>query len=124
MGTFKLPKDLGPGFLYCVLQTFDTDELVQQFNRLYSCSLNVAKTPIERLVDDATGKLEGDIAKFVNFVHECVWTRLDHQTRTALTEEAMSNIADDFSALTEEEKSNILDSIADAIIEGGGTAPA
>ena len=90
MDTNKLPKKFGLGFILCVRTVFDNDEIVQQFNRLRGCSINKPVSPMEQLVDNATGKLDHDIVKFVEFVQDCIWERLDPQTQMALDDQAIS----------------------------------
>lgn len=61
-----------------------TPELVKQFNRLTGCSLDFRdrRTPIERMVDQATGNpfsfsvKREEVHKFIAFVFECIWLPL------------------------------------------------
>ncbi len=81
-----------PGFILCVNTAFDNDELVQQFNRLRGCSIRKNQSPINTLVDDATGKLDHDIKLFVRFVYDCLWIRLAPNARENIEKDAMSKI--------------------------------
>jgi len=74
---FPLPMAYGdPAFLACLSDAIDTPELVEQFDRLYGATLTGRKSPIEAMVDRATGKQEDDIRAFVRFIHDCVYLRL------------------------------------------------
>ncbi len=57
--------------------------LVEQFDRLRGTHLSDAGTGsgIEVQIDLATGRYEVDMALFVEFVYDCVWTRLDPALR-------------------------------------------
>lgn len=74
----KEPRSFSDVVLYC----FDQKELVEQFNRLYGCSLAVVppRSGIEALIDRACGHNpalnESDAQKFIRFVWDCIWTRL------------------------------------------------
>jgi hypothetical protein len=50
-----------------------TPELVAQFDRLTGANLARKGAPINLMVDDATGKTNEDVAKFVEFVREFVY---------------------------------------------------
>jgi hypothetical protein len=61
-----------------------TPELVENFNRLTSSHLGKELSPLERLIDNATGYgsviKEGERAelrKFVQLVYDCIWTRVE-----------------------------------------------
>lgn len=51
-------------------------ELIQQFDRLNGTNLSRRGSPIERMVDDGSGRTEADLAAFVEFVVDCVISRL------------------------------------------------
>lgn len=74
-------------FQQCVEECLENDQFVQEFDRLAGCHLSAPpkRTPIEMMVDEATGyddashKLE--LRKFVAFVYEVVWLRLSARVR-------------------------------------------
>lgn len=80
MTTPRLPIPaalLDPAFLACVANAARQPELVKEFDRLRGSDLSLAMPPICRLIDEATGKQDGDLGEFVRFVHDCVYCRLD-----------------------------------------------
>lgn len=62
-----------------VLECCRNQALVSEFDRLTGSNLSLRGKPIELMVDQATGKLADDVAKFVAFVYECVWLRLPRE---------------------------------------------
>lgn len=71
----------GLSFDHCWRTSANTPELVQQFDRLYGSSLAGTATPVERLIDDATGKTKDDCQAFLRFVWNFIYLR----TPTAMT---------------------------------------
>ncbi len=51
-----------------------TPDLVAQFDRLTGSNLARKGAPINLMVDDATGKTNDDVAAFVKFVHDVIYT--------------------------------------------------
>jgi hypothetical protein len=70
---------LDPAFMACVHQTVSTPELVEQFDRLYGADLSRRRTPIDQMVDAASGKKDSDIASFMRFVHDAVYMRVSDE---------------------------------------------
>ena len=68
---------IDPAFLACLSEAINTPELVQQHDRLYGSTLIARASPLERMVDKATGKAEADMRAFVEFVHRCIYLALD-----------------------------------------------
>ncbi len=64
----KYAEDLLPVIEACL----ENDELVGQFNRLTGCSIGVAQSPINHLIDQTTGKTEQELKRFIEFVIEYV----------------------------------------------------
>lgn len=68
--------------MHCATDT----ELVTQFDRLQGSNLARKGAPINLMVDDATGKTNDDLQRFVEFVHECVYmpwlARMEAETTT------------------------------------------
>ena len=52
-------------------------ELFDQFDRLTGSNLSLRGAPIELAIDKATGKLADDCGRFVAFVYECIWSRVE-----------------------------------------------
>lgn len=63
----------GPTFLDCVMLCARTPEFVENWQRLRGMSLG--KTPIDRMIDEATGYDREICEQFLNDVWECVWAR-------------------------------------------------
>ncbi len=66
-------------FMECALECAKNSEFVSEFDRLMGCSLSAQShgPPIVAMIDDATGKLKHDLAVFMAFVYEVIWTRID-----------------------------------------------
>jgi len=58
--------------------TAETPELVREFDRL--CGTHLAtigtRAPIDRMIDEATGRERDEVMKFAAFVFEFVWLPL------------------------------------------------
>lgn len=65
-------------FHECVLECAANRELVAEYDRLTGSRLGQLpnRSPIEQMVDEASGRNNTEAAKFAVFVHEFVWTRL------------------------------------------------
>jgi len=69
-------------FTDCVLYCFENRELVEQFNRLFGCTLGVGipRSSIEAMVDRACGHnpamREDEAQLFIHFVYDSIWSRL------------------------------------------------
>lgn len=59
-------------------------EFVAEFDRLTGSDLAQMGAPINVMIDHATGKFDADAAKFIDFVRETVWERLDPEVRREL----------------------------------------
>lgn len=74
-------------FKECVMESLGNQEFVKGFNRLTGSSLCLpsAQSPIEALIDEATGyadaKQEENVQKFLAFVYEVVWIRLPPEVK-------------------------------------------
>lgn len=76
-------------FYDCLLECARTPDLVSEFNRLTGRHVGekLARHPIEVMVDQATGfdqalaaYQDEDLRAFIEFCHDCVWTRLPRQS--------------------------------------------
>ena len=60
-------------------------ELVREFDRLNGANLSMMGSPIDLMVDEATGKQKDDLRKFVDFVYEFIWLRVElEETRNTV----------------------------------------
>ncbi|WP_322997158.1 hypothetical protein [Castellaniella sp.] len=75
---------IDPAFIACLNEAINTPELIRQHDRLYGSTLMSRATPIERMVDKATGKTVDDMRAFVEFVHRCIYLTLDDAAIEAL----------------------------------------
>lgn len=81
---FALPAAYADlAFMRSLHEAIETPELVSNFNRLYGASLG-AGTPLERAIDQATGKSEDDMRAFIDFVHDSIYLRLPDEAIEAL----------------------------------------
>ncbi len=72
---------IDPALMHMVERCLDEKELVEQFARLYGIGLpQIAKSPIEYMVDEATGWRSDQYREFFNafipFVHRAVYLPL------------------------------------------------
>jgi len=84
---FQLPQAYGdPAFIRCVMEAIETPELVEQFDRLKNTRLSKMGTlsPINQMVDKATGFQDDQMRTFSEFVHDLVYLRLPHAAIHAL----------------------------------------
>lgn len=75
-------------FYDCLMECAKTPDLVSEFNRLTGRHVGekLVRNPIEMMIDKATGYSEAlssqkdeDLIAFIEFCHDCVWTRLPLQ---------------------------------------------
>jgi len=62
-----------PLFDMCLLTALANEELVRQFDRLTGSNLQGQGTPIDRMIDQATGRNEKDMEAFIEFVKEFIY---------------------------------------------------
>ena len=67
----------GLSFLHCVKEASECIEMVAQVDRLFRTNLMQRGSPIERMVDDATGRNDSDIQTFMRFVWNCIFIRVE-----------------------------------------------
>lgn len=60
----------------CVRASFSDRSLVAEFDRLNGTNLSLRGTGLDLQIDFASGRFEGEVKEFVEFVKECVWSRL------------------------------------------------
>lgn len=68
-------------FARCLAACLANRELVENYDRLRGTNVGLRGSPLELMVDDATGRLESDVAGFLAFVEDCVWDRLPPEVR-------------------------------------------
>ena len=78
-------------FSDCLVECAMNKEFIANFNRLMKCNVSFEdkRHPIEKMIDEATKnpvpyKIENkddEMMKFVYFVWECVWSRLQLENR-------------------------------------------
>ncbi len=94
---FPLPMAYAdPAFAICVTEAAGTAELVAHFDRLHGCSVGnlFKRSPIERMVDQATGFADDQMRQFVGFVHDCVYLRLPDEAIHSLRVQAGLKVSD------------------------------
>ena len=72
---FAVRRD-GLTFLQCCAAAIGERELLAQIDRLYGTNLLRRGAPIELAIDDATGRMKGDMEVFSKFVWNFVFTRV------------------------------------------------
>lgn len=63
-------------FKECLLECSKNKSLIAEFDRLNGTNLSLKGSQLELMIDRATGRIDEDLHKFVEFVHEVVWLRL------------------------------------------------
>lgn len=61
----------------CMLAAINEPEMVKEFDRLRGTNLSQVGSPLDLMVDEQTGRLEGDFNKFVEFVRDCIYERVN-----------------------------------------------
>lgn len=76
MSDLDYPKEalLDPWFHACLLQSIETQELVQQFDRLHGHNLTRRGSPLDIKIDEATGRIEAGVRDFAGFVYHFVYS--------------------------------------------------
>jgi len=64
------------GFLDVLSECARMPELVAEFDRLAGTNLSFRGSALDLKIDEATGRLDDDLRKFIAFVWDCVWCRL------------------------------------------------
>lgn len=64
-------------FYDVLMQTAAVPEFIKEFDRLAGTDLGKRKSPIIAEIDRVTGKERDDILKFIQFVYDFIWLRLD-----------------------------------------------
>jgi hypothetical protein len=65
-----------PAFMRCLYTAAEEPELIAEFDRLSGTNLARCGTPLDLMVDDATGRTDDAMAQFVHFVWEAIYSRL------------------------------------------------
>lgn len=75
-----------PAFSRCLEEASSSPELIENFDRLFDCRLSriSSGSPIETMIDVATGFQGEQLRRFSEFVHEYVYMRLPDEAIDAL----------------------------------------
>lgn len=73
--TRLLEQRNGVSFLECLEMCIQQRDLVAQWERLSSKKL-VASSPIDKMIDEATGYDQAVMGEFADFVYDCIFTCL------------------------------------------------
>ena len=63
-------------FYECLMYCAGNEEFVREFDRLHKTNLMFSGSPIEIMIDKASGRQTQDIELFINVVYDVIWTRL------------------------------------------------
>jgi len=77
-GWFAIGHYYDPWFWVCLRESVMTPGMLENFDRLYGASLATNRAPIERMIDEATGKAADDMRAFVRFVKDFVYDLTPH----------------------------------------------
>lgn len=68
-------------FIEVVMHCTKNRELVKEYDRLTGSSLGsiLSASPINRMVDEGTGRTKQEMGKFAGFVFEMVWLRMPRE---------------------------------------------
>ncbi|WP_440986253.1 hypothetical protein ACQHIH_21370 (plasmid) [Xanthomonas sontii] len=78
-----LPVNDRAPFLDSLVRAAQMPDLVAQFDRLTGSNLSRRGTPIERLVDVASGRVDAELRLFCEFILGVMWQRLPTDVRQA-----------------------------------------
>lgn len=59
-----------------VMECFDNPDLMREYRRLKGGDFGLPKSPVDAMVDDATGFVDEQAKEFVQFVWDVVWCRI------------------------------------------------
>lgn len=65
-------------FSDCVSAAIFNSQLISEFDRLTGSNLSLKGTPLDIEIDRATGCQQKDIASFLAFVYEVIFTRVSN----------------------------------------------
>lgn len=57
----------------CLRLCANEPTFVDEYDRLTGSNLSMRGTPLDLLIDKATGRTDAELIKFARFVWECVW---------------------------------------------------
>ncbi len=60
----------------CITYAANNKELIAQFDRLHGANLSFEGTPLDLMIDEASGRQVDDIKKFIEFVETCIYIPL------------------------------------------------
>lgn len=66
-------------FLRCLYAAAAEPELIKEFDRLSGTNLARHGTPLDLMVDDATGRTSDALEQFVHFVFEVAYNRVSNE---------------------------------------------
>lgn len=66
----------GLTFLECVIASFESIELIAQFDRLWGTNILLRGAPIDSQIDLATGRHKEDMQQFIRFVWNYIFIRI------------------------------------------------
>ena len=69
-----------PTLFECLNAAANEPELVYEVDRLTGHNLSREGTPLDLMIDDATGRTDTAISDFINFVDDCIYQRLTHNS--------------------------------------------
>lgn len=65
-----------PAFLACLAQAARDQDLVREYDRLTHYNLQLHGTPLDLSIDASSGRLDSEVAGFVQFVYDTIFLRL------------------------------------------------
>jgi len=71
-------------FEQCVRQCLGIPELVEVYDKLRGTNLRLRGSRFDLLIDESCGRIAADVRGFIEFVWECIWTRLNGEVKEAL----------------------------------------
>lgn len=67
-------------FIDCVNQCIENKQFMDEYRRM-SWSKIGKTTPVEKLIDQATGNDRKEVQEFLEFIDECVWKPLLEESK-------------------------------------------
>lgn len=77
----SLPPWEADPFLNAVNHAYHMPGMIAEFDRLTGCNLARKRTPLEQMIDAATGRVDYELRAFCEFVLDSIWERLPPTAR-------------------------------------------
>ncbi len=70
--------------IFVVSRAIGSLELIRNFDRLSGTALSTQPRPLDRMIDEATGRLAADFQRFRRFAEDALWDRAPAEVRAEI----------------------------------------